>query len=88
MYRKMIASEVCRTTEQWNRLKIALRRPHEFDFPKALIRLALGRSEKVLKEIWHFVMLSNTESKWRRNITLASIQRLLLGDYISRQWLS
>ena len=35
----MIASEVRRTTDQWNPLKIAFGRPHEADFPAALMQL-------------------------------------------------
>jgi flavin-dependent dehydrogenase len=34
IYRKMIASEVRRCSDQWNPLKIAFDNPHEADFPR------------------------------------------------------
>src|SRR4051812_32720775 len=34
VYRRMIASEVRRTTDQWNPIKIAYGKPHEADFPR------------------------------------------------------
>lgn len=85
-YRKMIASEVRRTTDQWNPLKIAFARPHEADFPAALKALPWRDRVKLLKDIWHFIVLYK-EFKWGRKIAASSLERKLLGDYTSRRWL-
>lgn len=86
MYRKMIATEVQRTSDQWNPLKIAFSKPHEADFPKALF--ALGRREQllVLRDIWRFIVLYK-EFKWGRQIAARSLERLLRGRYPERHWL-
>ena len=57
MYRRMIASEVRRTTEQWNPLKIAFDKPHEADFPAALMALGWRDRAKVLRDMWRLVVL-------------------------------
>jgi len=86
VYRKNIASEVRRTTDQWNPLKVAFAKPHEADFPKALMALPRADRIKVLKDVWNFVCLYK-EFKWGREITRASLERLLLGDYRQDKWL-
>ncbi|MDX8382552.1 MAG: NAD(P)/FAD-dependent oxidoreductase [Ghiorsea sp.] len=86
IYRKNIASEVRRTTDQWNPLKIAFAKPHEADFPKALMALPRADRIKVLKDTWNFVCLYK-EFKWGREITRASLERLLLGDYRQDKWM-
>lgn len=86
VYRKMIASEVQRTTDQWNPLKIAFARPHEADFPAALNALPWGDRLKVLRDMWRFVVLYK-EFKWGRQIASRSMERLLYGKYRDHRWL-
>lgn len=85
MYRKMIASEVRRTTDQWNPLKIAFDRPHEADFPAALMALGWRDRARVLRDIWNFIVLYK-EFKWGRQIFRAAMQRPLIGGYSLRHW--
>ena len=86
IYRKMIASEVQRTTDQWNPLKIAFARPHEADFPAALMALPWRDRVKVLKDMWRFVVLYK-EFKWGRQIMGRSMERLVYGKYQDYRWL-
>jgi flavin-dependent dehydrogenase len=86
MYRRMIASEVRRTSDQWNPLKIAFDRPHEADFPAALMELGWRDRARVLRDMWNFVVLYK-EFKWGRQIMRAALQRPLIGGYSMRRWL-
>jgi flavin-dependent dehydrogenase len=86
MYRRMIASEVRRTTDQWNPLKIAFERPHEADFPAALMALSWRDRAKVLRDIWRFIVLYK-EFKWGRQMFRAALQRPLIGGYSMQRWL-
>ncbi len=86
MYRRMIASEVRRTSDQWNPFKIAFDRPHEADFPAALMTLPWHDRVKVLRDMWRFVVLYK-EFKWGRQIFRAAMQRPLIGAYSMRRWL-
>jgi len=86
LYRKMIASEVRRTSDQWNPLKIAFDRPHEADFPAALMALSWRERGLVLRDLWRFVVLYK-EFKWGRQIANAALQRPLLNGYSVRKWL-
>ncbi len=86
LYRRMIASEVRRTSDQWNPLKIAFDRPHEADFPAALMALSWRERRLVLRDIWRFVVLYK-EFNWGRQIALAALQRPLLGGYPMMKWL-
>jgi len=86
MYRRMIASEVRRTSDQWNPLKIAFDRPHEADFPAALMALGWRDRARVMKDIWNFVLLYK-EFKWGRQIFRAAMQRPLIGGYSMQRWL-
>jgi flavin-dependent dehydrogenase len=85
-YRRMIASEVRRTTDQWNPLKIAVERPHEADFPAALMALTWPDRLKVMRDMWRFIVLYK-EFKWGRQIFKAAVQRPLIGGYSMRHWL-
>lgn len=85
MYRRMIASEVRRTTDQWNPFKIAFDRPHEADFPAALMALGWRDRAKVLRDMWNFIVLYK-EFKWGRQIFRAAMQRPLIGGYSLRHW--
>ncbi|HQW20495.1 MAG TPA: NAD(P)/FAD-dependent oxidoreductase [Rhodocyclaceae bacterium] len=86
MYRLMIASEVRRCSDQWNPLKIAFDRPHEADFPAALMALSWRDRAKVLRDMWNFVVLFK-EFKWGRQIVSAAMQRPLIGGYSMQRWL-
>jgi flavin-dependent dehydrogenase len=86
MYSKMIASEVRRTSDQWNPLKIAFDKPHEADFPEALMALSWRDRAKVLRDMWRFVVLYK-EFKWGRQIASAALQRPLIGGYSMQKWL-
>ena len=86
LYRKMIASEVRRTSDQWNPLKIAFARPHEADFPAAMMALSWRERGLVLRDLWRFVVLYK-EFKWGRQIANAALQRPLLNGYSVRKWL-
>ena len=85
MYRRMIASEVRRCSDQWNPLKIAFDRPHEADFPAALMALSPRDRLRVLRDMWNFVVLFK-EFRWGRQIVSAALQRPLLGGYSDRHW--
>jgi len=85
LYRRMIASEVRRTSDQWNPLKIAFDRPHEADFPAALMALPWRERGLVLRDMWRFVVLYK-EFKWGRQIASAALQRPLIGGYSMMKW--
>jgi hypothetical protein len=82
----MITSEVLRTSDQWNPLKIAFDRPHEADFPAALMALGWRDRAKVLRDMWRFIVLYK-EFKWGRQIFRSALQRPMLGGYSMRRWL-
>ena len=86
IYRRMIASEVRRTTDQWNPLRIAFGRPHEADFPAALMSLSWRERRLVLRDLWRFVVLYK-EFKWGRQIARAAVHRLLGPHYPAHRWL-
>ena len=85
MYRRMIASEVRRTSDQWNPLKIAFDKPHEADFPAALGALGWRDRAKVLKDIWNFIVLYK-EFKWGRKIAMEALRRPFIGGYAMKHW--
>jgi hypothetical protein len=82
----MIASEVRRTSDQWNPLKIAFARPHEADFPAALMALGWRDRARVLRDLWRFV-LPYKEFKWGRQMLRVAMQRPLIGGYSMQRWL-
>ena len=86
MYRKMVASEVRRTTDQWNPLKIAFGKPHEADFPAALMKLSWRERGLVLRDMWNFLLLYK-EFKWGRQIAALAGQRLFATGYSAQRWL-
>lgn len=85
MYRRMIASEVRRTTDQWNPRKIVFGRPHEADFLEALMKLSCRERRLVVRDMWRFVLLYQ-EFRWGRLIMKAA-QRLAMAGYPGRRWL-
>ena len=86
MYRRMIASEVRRCSDQWNPLKIAFDKPHEADFPAALMALSWSDRAKVMRDMWRFIVLFK-EFKWGRQIARAAMQRPMIGGYPAERWL-
>jgi flavin-dependent dehydrogenase len=86
MYRKMIDSEVRRTTDQWNPLKIAFGKPHEADFPAALMKLSWRERGLVLRDMWNFLLLYK-EFRWGRQIAALAGQRLFSPGYSAQRWL-
>ena len=86
VYRRMVASEVRRTTDQWNPLRIAFGTPHEADFRAALMQLSWRERGLVLRDIWRFLLLYK-EFKWGRQIALAAAQRLAGPGYPMQRWL-
>lgn len=86
LYRDMISSEVRRTTDQWNPLKIAFGNPHEADFPAALMALPVKDRLKILRDMWRFVQIYK-EFKWGREIMRESLLRLKHGRYPAHRWL-
>lgn len=86
VYRQMIASEVRRTTDQWNPLQIAFGRPHEADFRKALMTLPLGDRCRVVRDIARFLLLFK-EFRWGREMIRCSMERIFYGEYLSKRWL-
>ena len=85
MYRRMIASEVRRTSDQWNPIKTAFDKPHEADFPAALGALPWRDRALVLRDIWRFIVLYK-EFKWGRQMARSAFERPLLGGYSMRHW--
>jgi flavin-dependent dehydrogenase len=85
IYRKMIASEVQRTTDQWNPLKIAFARPHEADFPAAFMALDWRDRANVIRDMWNFIVLFK-EFKWGRQMMHSAFHRSLLGRYSGNNW--
>ncbi len=86
LYRNMISSEVRRTTDQWNPLKVAFGKPHEADFPAALMALPLRDRLKVVRDMWRFVQIYK-EFKWGREMIRESLLRLKHGRYPDHRWL-
>ncbi|MEE9230535.1 MAG: FAD-dependent monooxygenase [Acidobacteriota bacterium] len=86
IYRKMIASEVRRCSDQWNPLMIALRNPHEADFKAALGRLTKTQQLTVLREMLSFIRIY-AKFKWGRQILGQAVARLFLGHYPASRWI-
>lgn len=85
VYRRMIASEVRRCSDQWNPLMIAFGSPHEADFKAALRGLSRGERLTVIKEVLSFIRIYG-KFKWGRQILGQSLSRLFRGDYPSSRW--
>jgi flavin-dependent dehydrogenase len=85
VYRRMIASEVQRCTDQWNPLMIAFGNPHEADFRTALGGLSRREKMTVMKEMLSFIRIY-AKFKWGRQIIGQSMARLFRGEYPSSRW--
>jgi hypothetical protein len=85
-YRRMIASEVRRCSDQWNPLRIAVGRPHEADFRKALFALAVRDQARLLWETWKFIGLF-ARHNWGRQILAQALSRQWRDGYDPSRWL-
>lgn len=85
VYRRMIASEVRRCSDQWNPFKIAFARPHEADFREALKELKLRDQARMTLEIINFLRLYG-HFNWGRQILGQAFRRSFLGGYDSVRW--
>ena len=85
VYRSMIASEVRRTSDQWNPFKIAFNKPHEADFPAALMSLGWRDRARVLRDMWNFIVLFK-EFKWGRRMMESAWFRATSGSYSPHHW--
>ncbi len=85
IYRRMIASEVRRCSDQWNPMEIAFGRPHEADFRAALGRLPPGERFSLALEMLSFLRLY-APLKWGRQILWQSLCRKVTGRYPSTRW--
>ena len=84
-YRRMIASEVKRCSDQWNPLMIAFRQPHEADFKSALAELPRREQLGLVTEMLSFIRLY-AKLKWGRQIAGQAVARMLRGGYPSDRW--
>jgi flavin-dependent dehydrogenase len=85
VYRRHIASEVRRCSDQWNPLMIVFGRPHEADFWAALRRLGWGERARVVSEVVQFIRLYS-RFRWGRQIVGQAVERLVTGRYDSSRW--
>ena len=85
IYRRMIASEVRRCSDQWNPLMIAFGNPHEADFKAALGGLSRREQATLMMEIVAFIRIY-TKFKWGRQILGQAFARLFRGEYSSSRW--
>ena len=85
VYRRMIASEVRRCSDQWNPLMIAFGNPHEADFKAALRSLSHREKLTVMREVVAFIRIY-TKFKWGRQILGQALARLFRGGYSTSRW--
>ncbi len=85
VYRRMIASEVRRCSDQWNPFKIALARPHEADFRSALGKLKFRDQARMTLEIVNFLRQYG-RFNWGRQIITQAFRRYFLGGYDPVRW--
>ncbi|MBN2063061.1 MAG: NAD(P)/FAD-dependent oxidoreductase [Deltaproteobacteria bacterium] len=86
IYRRMIASEVRRCSDQWNPFKIAFGRPHEADFRGALKKKRISERISILGDIWKFIRIFSRYN-WGRQILRQAIGRLFRDGYSPHRWL-
>jgi flavin-dependent dehydrogenase len=85
VYRKQVASEVRRCSDQWNPLQIAFGRPHEADFWGALRTLGMYDRLKVVTEVLAFIRLY-AKFRWGREMLGQAAYRLATGRYDASRW--
>ena len=86
LYRRMIASEVKRCSDQWNPLKILFGHPHEADFRGALKKHTFRNRLKIIRELINFIRIYS-HFNWGRQILSQAIYRHFLDAYQSGRWL-
>jgi flavin-dependent dehydrogenase len=86
VYRRMVASEVRRCSDQWNPLKIAFERPHEADFRASLRRLRTSDQARLFLDLGRFLTLY-ARFGWGRQILAQAGYRLFRDGYDPRRWL-
>lgn len=86
VYRKKIASEVRRCSDQWNPLLIAFGNPHEADFRSALASLSRRQQLTVVKEMLAFLRIY-ARFRWGRQIVSQMLARLFQGNYPASRWI-
>ena len=72
--------------EERARRDVANDKPHEADFPAALMALGWRDRAKVLRDMWRFVVLYK-EFNWGRQIFREMLQRPMRGGYSMQRWL-
>ena len=85
VYRKMIASEVQRCSDQGNPLKIAFARPHEADFRAELKKLPIRDQLRMVGELLNFLRIYS-RFNWGRQILGQALYRLFHPVYNPRRW--
>lgn len=86
IYRRMIASEVTRCSDQWNPLRMAFGQPHEADFKDALSRLPIRDQVGMVGELLRFIRLY-AHYRWGRQIVGQALTRMIRGRYAPERWL-
>ena len=86
VYRKLIAFEVKRCTDQWNPIRMIFGNPHEADFKASMRKLSKREQLAVIRDILRFLRIY-APYKWGRQILSQSLIRLVQGEYPSSRWL-
>ena len=86
VYRKMIASEVRRCTDQWNPMQIAFGNPHEADLRSSLASLSRTQQFTVMKEMLAFLQIY-ARFRWGRQILGQVVARMFRGNYPASRWI-
>lgn len=86
VYRRQIASEVKRCTDQWNPFRIIFGNPHEADFKASLRKLSKKEQLIVIRDIFRFLKIY-APYKWGRQILSQSFMRMVRGKYPSSRWI-
>jgi flavin-dependent dehydrogenase len=86
VYRKMVASEVKRCSDQWNPIKIIFEHPHEADFMAALGRHPVNERLQISRDIISFLKPWG-RYRWGRQILWQAIVRQALDAYSPSRWL-
>ncbi|MDP3111619.1 MAG: NAD(P)/FAD-dependent oxidoreductase [Thermodesulfovibrionales bacterium] len=86
VYRKLIASEAKRCTDQWNPFRIIFGKPHEADFKAGMRKLSKREQIAVIRDIFRFIKIYAPYG-WGRQILSQSLIRMVRNKYPSSRWL-
>jgi flavin-dependent dehydrogenase len=86
VYRKLIASEAKRCTDQWNPFRIIFGKPHEADFKAGMRKLSKREQLAVIRDIFRFIKIYAPYG-WGRQILSQSLIRMVRNKYPSSRWL-